>query len=120
MKYHVITVLFVLIITGTNVFSGCGNGGASKSNKPDWQQGGTLHQSAIEDWIDADDKDKIATCADLLENFDSTNSPDELRKNATKLKECIDTQTFHSIEVHSKKVHEVARPCMALLGFKYE
>jgi hypothetical protein len=87
-------------------------------NQLDWLKGGNLHKVAVKDWIIADDKNKLATCADFVCNEKSSNkekytSDFEIRMDAISLKNCID-ETIKEDSLNEYKISEIAMFCMVL------
>lgn len=92
----------------------------SCSSQPDisWTQGGTLHEGTVADWRSADDKNKLATCADFAANIKKVNgskyeSLEAMRSDAETLKNCID-QAAQGPTAPTEKIADLAVACQVL------
>ena len=97
---------------------------------PDWISDGTLHESTLDEWSEADDRDKLATAADFtivlrefsdVDLFVMLSAGDdlaELRADAIQLVECIDvTIDLVQAELSTEKTGEAAAGCAVGMGW---
>lgn len=91
-------------------FASCGGRDA------DWTKGGTLQTATKADWMKADDKNKLATCADYLATLkkqkgEPYTSDAALKQDALNMKTCIDIAVQSSYLSDKQPVKELAIRC---------
>ena len=82
----------------------------------DWTKGGTLQNATKAEWLKADDKNKLATCADFLANQKKTKgepytSTAALKEDATNMKICIDEAIKSSYLSDKQPIQQLALRC---------
>jgi len=90
----------------------------SCSSNPDieWTKGGTLQKATVTDWKKANDKNKIATCADFVVNIKSAKGEkystiEEMKTDAINLKDCI-SEAIKAPEINpDQPLAEIAIMC---------
>lgn len=117
-------IVVVLLLGG--LWAGMCSGGDGEPSGPRWLSGGTLHQAAASEWIEAEPRDRLATAADFVV---SLRDPDDaelaamfaddgsaLRSDATELVACIDEAVAGPQELQPA-VAAVAAVCGILMGW---
>jgi len=82
-----------------------------------WYEMGTLHKAEIYDWKRANDKNKLATCADFISIYRPNYSEQELKFAATELQACIDDAIIGHNDFDGESVAALATLCMTGLGY---
>lgn len=80
-----------------------------------WTKDGNLHQASIQEWKNADENNKLATCADFVANLKSKNnqqynSVEEMKIDAVEMKICIET-VIDGGNANTMKISEIAVLC---------
>ena len=65
--------LFLLLAVASSDSSDSTPTYSPQSNVDQWYVGGTLHSSSIAEWKNATEKNKLATCADIVANVKKFN-----------------------------------------------
>jgi hypothetical protein len=111
MKYYNIIGIFAMSL----LFANC----SKKKSEPDnWYNGGNLHSLKIYDWKKADEKNKLATCADFVCNIKSTKGEKytsnlDMKADAVYLKNCIEETTIDETS-NENKISEIAALCLVM------
>jgi len=106
-------LLLLFFMTSSVLFISCNTEKQKMETK--WYQGGTLHKSKINDWKNATEENKLATCGDFCANTYNDNSIDEIKIIATNLKICIDEAIQDHSYLDSNDVSKVASMCLLLM-----
>lgn len=110
MKRKIMALLFI------SFFISCGQ----NSKTPDWTEGGTLHKATVAEWNNADENNKLATCADFVASIKSNKnekytSIDQMKADAIDMKNCIDETTKGNI-IDEHSVAEIAIGCDIMMN----
>lgn len=86
----------------------------------EWMKNGTLHKKTVTEWKIATEENKLATCADFMDNLKKADhqkytSINEMKNDAIELKACIDEGTQNNNYADNMKVSEVAVLCYILM-----
>jgi hypothetical protein len=104
-----------LLLTIT-VLSFISCGGQNETETEKWYAGGTLHNSTLATWQNAEEKDKLATCADFVANAkDYQGDMDQMKNDASEVMKCIDEIAKES-NLSSEKTAEMAATCVVSMG----
>jgi len=114
-------------VVSSNQSSSGSSSNNSNSSRPatefdKWYEGGTLHRKTISDWKKAENRDKLATCADFIASIKdklnlSITSVDSIKPYAEDLVICIDIAVKDIDTMDNDKVTEVAALSMVLMGW---
>ena len=82
----------------------------------DWTNGGTLQTATKAEWMKADDKNKLATCADYLATLKKAKgepytSDAALKEDAMNMKTCLDIAVQSSYVSDKEPVKQLAINC---------
>ena len=98
--------ILVLILTIRAVFEG---------NLKKWNAGGALQKSLIIEWKSASERNKLATCFDLLAPNHPALTLQELHVLSEELKIHIDEAVIDDKSLDNYKVTEIAAMCLVLM-----
>jgi hypothetical protein len=106
----------ILITITLFLFISCGN---DKKAELEWLKGGNLHNSNVTEWINSNDKNKLATCADFVANIKKANnekyqSISLMKSDAETMKNCID-EAVKANGIENMKISEIAVACNTLM-----
>lgn len=88
------------------------------NSETNWYEGGTLHKVSVNEWKNATNKNKLATCTDFVASVDKNiSSKEELYSKAFELQCCID-QAVKGADNLNPTVAEIASFCLISLGYK--
>ena len=111
----------VLIITSITFCTSDPSHSNPPKNQDLWYVGGNLHSSTVNEWKNATDKNKLATCADFVANIKKTNGQSYngdtnlMKKDAMELLSCIETAILDE-KGSSIKISEVTVLCAMMSG----
>lgn len=111
MKYYKIIGVLIILLIITNYIN-------NKFVNKNWYSDGNLHKSNINEWKNADKKNKLATCADFVSKFKASkgekyNSNINMKADAIYLKNCIDEATINESS-NETKISEIAALCILI------
>ncbi len=107
------------LLFSTFLIFSCGGNSEQQLKEENWYVGGTLHQSTLQDWANANDKDKLATCADFVANVkDYQGDMGKMKEDATIIMNCIDELAKEST-LENEKSAEMAATCFVTQGLNH-
>lgn len=91
-----------------------------RSSDENWYSGGTLHSASIEQWKNATEDNKLATCADFVARLkeikgDTYTNLDQMKRDATEMKDCINEAVKGDESIYTS-ISEISAVCYVLLG----
>jgi hypothetical protein len=117
--------IVVTIILFVFVFACSNSNNSTKSQSDEWYVGGTLHKATVSEWKNATERNKLATCADIVASIkkfhnDSYNGDvTSMKRDAIQMMNCIDETVKGNVaENANMKINEIAAACSILFDAK--
>ncbi len=114
----------LLLFIGLGVFGGPDQAETAQTEQPaEWFVGGTLHKATVAEWLDAEDRNRLATAGDwstaiLGSSYVKAVGFDQLRVHARDMVVCVDHSVQGNDDLLQQTANNFAAICAKALGWR--